>query len=146
MRTILLALAMTLSVGAASAQNAVPPEVVRLENIQVEGDVRTVFVGNSNKHYVLFCNIKAEGCITPETNRNYLLFNGNARWKMPGAKDFLTLAFMQDWTVKYNQGENIGLIAEDGSSGIGVFVLDETGGGYDKTRFSAMAPSSMAQT
>jgi len=53
---------------------------------------------------------------------------------MPGAKDFLTLKFMQDWTVTYNQGKNIGLIAEGPStgSGIGMFILDETGGGYER--------------
>jgi hypothetical protein len=51
-RIVLLALAMTLSAGAASAQNLVPPEIVRLENVQVEGDMRTVYVGNANKHYV----------------------------------------------------------------------------------------------
>ena len=33
---------------------------------------------------------------------------------MPGAKDFLTLAFIQELTIKYNQGENVGLVAEDG--------------------------------
>ena len=51
---------------------------------------------------------------------------------MPGAKDFLTLSSMQDFTIKYNQGQNIGLIAEDKSGGIGMFVLDETGGGYER--------------
>ena len=45
---------------------------------------------------------------------------------MPGATKFLTLADMQDFTVTYNQGENIGLIAKAGSSGIGMFVLDKT--------------------
>jgi uncharacterized protein len=122
------------------AQSPVPPEVVRLENMTVEDDIRTVYLGNSDKHYVLFCNIRADGCITPEENKNYLLFNGNTRWKMPGAKDFLTLAFMQDWTVKYNQGENIGLISEDKSSGIGVFVLDKTGGGYERDTIFADGP------
>jgi len=32
---------------------------------------------------------------------------------MPGAKDFITLAFVQDFTLKYNVGENIGLVAEE---------------------------------
>jgi hypothetical protein len=105
---------MLLSATAASAQNLVAPEVVQLENLQVEGDMQTVYVGNANNHYLLYCNIKAPaGCITPEENKNYLLFNANTRWKMPGAKDFLTLAFIQDWTIKYNQGENIGLVPEE---------------------------------
>ena len=126
-------------------QNLVPPEVVQLENVQVEGDMKTIYVGNANKHYLLFCNIKADGCITPEENKNYLLFDSNTRWEMPGAKDFLTLKFMQHWTVTYNQGKNIGLIAEDPSTpstglGIGMFILDETGGGYEQGTVSSDGP------
>jgi uncharacterized protein YecT (DUF1311 family) len=116
----------------AAGQSPVAPEVVRLENITVEDGVRTVYVGNSDKHYVLFCSVKAEACITPEEDKNYFLFNENTRWKMPGAEKFLTLSSMQDFTIKYNQGQNIGLIAEDKSGGIGMFVLDETGGGYER--------------
>jgi hypothetical protein len=42
-------LALLLQPVAASAQQLVPPEVVRLENVQIEGDVKTVYVGNTNK-------------------------------------------------------------------------------------------------
>ena len=132
---------MLLSATAASAQNIVAPEVVQLENLQVEGDMRTVYVGNANNHYLLYCNIKAPaGCITPEENKNYLLFNANTRWKMPGAKDFLTLAFIQDWTIKYNQGENIGLVPEDGKGDMGLFILDPTGGGYERDTMVSDGP------
>ena len=143
MQIVLLVLAMLVSVSTAYAETLVPPEVVRLENVKVEGDIRTVYMGNANRHYVLFCNIKADGCFTPSSDKNYLLFNANTRWKMPGAKDFLTLKFMQDWTVKYNQGENIGLIAEDPSTkdpGIGMFVLDKTGGGYEQDTIFSDGP------
>ena len=143
MQIVLLVLAMLVSVSTAYAETLVPPEVVRLENVKVEGDIRTVYMGNANRHYVLFCNIKEDGCFTPSSDKNYLLFNANTRWKMPGAKDFLTLKFMQDWTVKYNQGENIGLIAEDPStkdSGIGMFVLDKTGGGYEQDTIFSDGP------
>jgi hypothetical protein len=53
---------------------------------------------------------------------------------MPGAKDFITLAFIQDWTVKYYEGENIGLVPQDPSTkgGFGMFLLDRTGGGYEQ--------------
>jgi hypothetical protein len=130
---VVIALAMMLGADAACAQDIVPPEIVRLENVQVEGDMKHIYVGNATKHYLLYCNLKADGCITPEENKNYLLFNSNTRWKMPGAKDFITLKFMQDWTVTYNSGTNIGLIAETPNKGsaIGVFLLDETGGGYE---------------
>ena len=64
---------MLLSATAATAQNLVAPEVVQLENLQVEGDMRTIYVGNAINHYLLYCNIKAvAGCITPEENKNYL--------------------------------------------------------------------------
>ena len=89
---------MLLAPVAASAQNLVPPEVVQLENLQEDGDMRVVYMGNSTNHYFLYCNMKAAGCIKPEENKNYLLFNSNTRWKMPGAKDFITLATVQDWT------------------------------------------------
>ena len=114
------------------AQDIVPPEVVRFENVRIDGDMRIVTVGNAKKHYSLFCNVKAEGCITPERNKNYLLFNKDTRWKMPGARDFISLAWIQDWTVKYNDGENIALVPEQGGGPkeLGMFLLDRTGGGY----------------
>jgi hypothetical protein len=131
----ILALASLLlwSVTPASAQNLVPPEVVQVEMMQVEGDMRTVYVGNANHHYLLYCNTKATaGCITPEENQNYLLFNADTRWKMPGAKDFITLAFIQDWTIHYNKGENVGLYAENGKGDLGLFIRDPSGGGYEQ--------------
>jgi len=73
-------------------------------------------------------------CITPERNKNYLLFNKDTRWKMPRAKDFISLAWIQDWTVKYNEGENIALVPEQGGGpkDLGMFLLDRTGGGYEQ--------------
>jgi hypothetical protein len=132
-------LTMLLDIAAAYAQT-LPPEVVRLENLQIEDNVKTVYVGNANKHYVLFCNVKTDGCITPEENKDYLLFNKDSRWMMPGATNFLTLALMQELTVTYNQGENIGLIAKDGSSDIGMFVFDKTAGGYEKDTIISDGP------
>lgn len=139
MKIIAIPLVLLLHVAAANAQNS-PAEVVRFENVQVDGEVKTVYLGNANKHYVLFCNVKTDGCITPEEDKDYLLFNKDSRWMMPGATKFLTLAGMQEWTVTYNQGENIGLIAKDGSSGIGMFVLDKTGGGYEKDTINSDGP------
>jgi hypothetical protein len=118
---------------AANAQDIVRPEVVRLERVRVDDEMKIMTMGNAKGHYTLICNVKADGCITPERNKNYLLFNKDTRWKMPGAKDFLTLAFIQDWTVKYNSGENIGLVPEeDANTGLGMFFLDPVGGGYEQ--------------
>ena len=142
MKIALLTSLMMLSATAASAQNLVKPEVVQLENVQEEDGMRTVYVGNANNHYLLFCNTKASaGCITPEENKNYLLFKANTRWKLPGAKDFLTLAFIEELTIKYNQGENVGLVAEDGKGeDLGLFILDPTGGGYEQDTLTSDGP------
>jgi hypothetical protein len=124
------------------AQDVVPPEVVQFENMHIDGDMKIVTVGNANRHYSLICNINAEGCITPERGKNYLLFNKNTRWKMPGAKTFLTLSFIQDWTSKYNQGENIGLVSEQsgGPNTLGMFVIDPAKGGYDQDTIISDGP------
>jgi hypothetical protein len=110
--------------------------------VKIDGEMRTVYVGNANEHWVLYCNVKAAGCITPNANRNYLLFDAKTRWKMPGATDIITLSFVQDWTVKYNQGQNIGLVPEDtkGPSELGIFLLDETGGGYEQDTIFSDGP------
>jgi hypothetical protein len=114
--------------GTSQMDGIVRPEVVRLQKFKkIQDDMKSVTVGNEKRSYWLICNVKADGCITPKSDKNYLLFDKNTRWKMPGATTFLTLAFLQDWTVKYNQAENIGLVAEESSSddgGIGVFFLD----------------------
>jgi hypothetical protein len=82
------------------------------------------------------------GTGTPRRNgKKYLLFKANTRWKMPGAKDFLTLAFIQELTIKYNQGENVGLVAEDGKGeDLGLFILDPTGGGYEQDTLTSDGP------
>jgi hypothetical protein len=130
--TLMVAVLCCTALSAANAQDIVPPEVVRFENVRVDGDVKTVTVGNTKGHYSLFCNVKADGCITPKSGQNYFLFNVSTRWKMPGAKEFLTLATIQDWTVQYNEGENIGVVAEQGDDRLGIFLLDRTGGGYEQ--------------
>jgi hypothetical protein len=139
-KIVLFASLILLSATAASAQKLVPPEVVQLENLQVEGDMRTVYVGNANNHYLIYCNTKADGCFTPEENKNYFLFTESTRWKLPGAKDFLTLAFMQEFFIKYNQGENVALVPEDNNGERGVFIRDPTGGGYERDTIISDGP------
>ena len=107
----------------------IPPEVVRCKNMRISQEVKTLTMSNANGEYFLSCNVKAAGCITPEPGKNYLLFNKNTHWKMPGAKTFINLAFVQDWTVTYNNAENIGLVPQDRSDGsgpgaFGMYMLD----------------------
>jgi hypothetical protein len=123
----------------------VPPEIVRLEKVQVEDELKNVRVGNSKRSYLLYCNVKADGCMTPEPDKNYLLFDKNTRWKMPGATNFLTLAFMQDWKVKYNQGENIGLIPEKKTVTLACLFLTRLAAVTSKTPSSLMGRSFTAQ-
>ena len=140
MKIVPLALLLLLHPVVAGAQTLVPPEVVRSENVRIDGDMKIVTVGNAQRHYTLFCNVKVAGCTTPERGKNYLLFDTSTRWKMPGAKDFITLAFVQDWTVKYNEGENIGLVPEDAKGDLGMFLLDRTGGGYEQDTIFSDGP------
>jgi len=144
MKNVLLGILLLLPAGPAIAQNIVPPEVVRFENVRIEDDVKTVTVGSANRHYSLYCNTKTDGCITPEANKNYFLLNKDTQFKMPGAKGLMTLSFVQDFTVKYNKGENIGLVAAEDVIGpsLGIFLLDTTGGGYEQDMLST---SSVAQ-
>ena len=103
----------------------VPPEIVRSEEVHIRSGVKSLTVGNANGHYSLSCNTNALGCMTPTPGKNYLLFTKTTRWKLPGAKEYLTLEFLQDWTVTYNQAENIGLVpGDEGSPGeLGMYWL-----------------------
>jgi hypothetical protein len=60
--------------------------------------------------------MKARGCITPVSGKNYYVFNKNTKWKMPGARDYITLTWLQDWTVIYTHGESISLLPAEGGS------------------------------
>jgi hypothetical protein len=141
-------LLLSMHVVLANAQNLVPPEVVQFQTVLIEGDAKTVTVGNDHHRYSLLCNAKAASCITPKKGKNYLLFNASTRWKMPGATNFITLAFIQDFTVKYNEGENIGLVSEDRDGDLGVFMLDKTdispfdvaGSGYEQDTIFSDGP------
>ena len=119
------------------------PEIVRIEKVTVQPSTKLIIVGNDLGHYRLSCNIKAEGCITPEPGRDYYLFNKQTRWKMPGATDVIGLPFVQDWTVKYNKAENIGLVRVDAGGGpgaLGLYMLESWDKGTTLTDQSNSAP------
>ena len=101
--------------------DAPEPEVVQLRNIETVGGEKHVTVGNVAGDYVLVCNEAANekdkhpipSCISPRPQTNYLLFRGNTKWLTQGATKksvAMDLAFMQDFTVSYNDSENIGLL------------------------------------
>jgi len=117
------------------------PEIVQLEKVRIENDVKTLIVGNAKARYLLMCSMKAQGCITPAASKNYLLFNKETRWRRPGATGFISLQFMQDWTVSYNDAENIGLLPEE-SDVFGVYWLDKkiTKTGYNQDIITSDGP------
>jgi hypothetical protein len=102
-----------------------PPEVVRSKEVQIEGEVKTLTVGNEHELYHLTCNATLDSCVTPVSGKDYLVFSKTTRWQMPGAKVPLTLKFFQDFSVMYNNQENIALFpAEPGTdSSFGMYVL-----------------------
>ena len=145
MKAIIFALPLLLCPALSSAQNGlVPPQVVRLESLQQDSETKVITVGNAEKHYTLYCNVKAEGCITPEREKDYLLFDTSTRWKMPRAQDFITLAFIQDMTVTYNNSVNIGLVPQ-GGGGPGAASACTSLMASNRTRLFLTGPSSMAR-
>jgi hypothetical protein len=68
---------------------------------------------------------KAKDCVIPEANKNYLLFRSNTRWELHDAidaMDSLIYRIVQVWGAKHDREENIGLIAEDASGDVGMFL------------------------
>lgn len=108
------------------AAKIIPPEVVQVAAVNIAGDIKYVTVSNDMGSYRLMCNIHFDGCITPEPGARYYLFNKNTYWKIPGAKDFISLKWVQDWTGTYKGSENVALVPDETSgaeAGLGVFVL-----------------------
>ena len=113
------------------------PEKVRSKQVQIDNrGVKTITVGNENGDYVLSCNMKADNCVTPVPGKNYYIFNKNTEWKMPRATGYITLAWLQDWSVKYNNGENIALVPVGGGAPeeIGMYWLDSWSADTKTTR------------
>jgi hypothetical protein len=96
--------------------NAPEPEVVQPKSVQTVDRTLRVTVGNTAGDYVLVCNLDAntevgpKSCSAPNPQRNYLLFRGNTKWLVKGAQDPIDLQFMQNYSVRYNDAENIGLL------------------------------------
>ncbi len=115
------------------------PEVVQLKKMEIIDTEKYVTVGNAAGEYVLVCNEEANkdengihSCLSPRPQQNYLLFRANTRWLINGAKEPINLNFMQDWSVTYKRGENIGLLPARKSHGeeFGVYwLLSWTGKG-----------------
>lgn len=104
----------------------VAPEIVRLQDLEIMGDTKALTMKNAAGEYHLACNREARGCESPTPGKNYLLFNDRTHWRLPGAKSYIDLALIQNWTVTYNKGENVGLVPEDNSSGfrLGLYMLE----------------------
>ena len=94
------------------------PEVVQLKKIETIDGEKHVTVGNVAGEYVFVCVDEAndkekyaiQSCLSPRPQQDYLLFQTHTRWLINGAKEPMNLKFMQDWSVAYKRGENIGLL------------------------------------
>ncbi len=109
------------AVKAASDSTVVQPDPQRQpesEEVRIENGLKTLTVGNSHGHYHLWCNIKANACVTPMPGKDYLVFSKTTRWRFGASKEVATLKFFQDFSVIYNNQENIALVpADDGPFG-----------------------------
>jgi hypothetical protein len=74
---------------------------------------KTITVGNANGDYFLVCNMKVLDCL----GKDHYVFNKNTKWKMTGARDYITLACCRIGTVTYTHGENISLFPAEGAAG-----------------------------
>jgi len=109
------------------------PEVVQLERIEQLDGMTRVTVGNVAGDYILTCRPGANkghgipSCLSPRPQRYYLLFRAKTRWQIKGAKEPMNLAFMQEFSVSYNDHENIGLLpamdSADEEGEFGVYSL-----------------------
>jgi S1-C subfamily serine protease len=102
-----------------------PPEVVRSEEVQIDGRIKRITVSNPNNRYHLMCNAETDSCRTPVPDKDYLVFSEATRWRMPGAKEPLTLKFLQDFSVSYQGQQNIALVPSDPDdfNSFGIYVL-----------------------
>ena len=130
MRTVTICGALALTMPMADAQNIAFPEVVRLENVRAEGDMKIVTVGNVQRHYSLFCKVEAIDCITPERGKNYLLLFDNRTSEMATAKEFIASPAVRALIATIQkERQNIVLVPEEGGSPSdrGMFLLDAGG-------------------
>jgi len=131
---ILLAL-FSLSAHQTYAEDLVEPEIVRLESISINGNTKTIHVGNAKGHYTLNCTIGAESasdpkykdtlitmCTSPKSDLDYWVYDNKTKWNIPGAKETSTLQFFEDFSVAY-KGENIALVPTDNKSDWGIYSL-----------------------
>ena len=80
--------------------------------------------------------MKADNCLTPAPGKDYYVFDKNSKWRMPGATKSMTLSWIQDWSVKYPNGENIALIPAGGGAPqeMGMYWLDSWSADAEPTK------------
>ena len=92
-------------------------------------------MGNADGEYVLSCDIAEETCVTPLPGKDYYLFTKTTKWKFSGATKYATLEFFQDFTISYNNAENIALIpTAAGDSQVGMYWLSSWTAADAKTK------------
>lgn len=124
-KVVLLGLMPLTATMAVAAEPMKEPEIVRFESVRTAGDSKFVILGNARGRYSLSCRLMATGCITPSAAKDYYVFKKGTRWRMPGAKVDIDLAFVQEWIGAYKNSENIGLVPKEGGGPetLGIFIL-----------------------
>lgn len=69
---------------------------------QSDEDMKQVVMAGSQGRYILFCNLKALGCISPLPGRPYRIITESTTGKPD-------LAWIKDWYVSYNPAETVGI-------------------------------------
>jgi hypothetical protein len=118
-------------VGGTPVAGAPVPEIVQLKKIEEIGETKQVTVGNFAGDYLLACSLAAntdhpvKSCLSPSPRVDYLLFRENTKWLISGGKEPMSLSFMENWSVSYNNAENVGLISANHANGeaFGVYRL-----------------------
>ena len=109
---------------AAPDSTLVAPDTVRVEKVTFVGSVKNLTVSDAKGRYMLACNSGLDTCLTPAPSKDYFLFNKTTKWKFPGATGYVTLDWLQDWSIKYTNLENIALVPDEGArTAIGMYWL-----------------------
>jgi hypothetical protein len=124
-KPIYLLLLVSAAVSISARVESAAPEIVWAVSVTIDSRGKRVTMESDTGRYVLACNPKADGCITPVPKGRYYLFTKDTLWQMPGAKQPINLEWLQDWMVRYPDAENIGLVPVDGGlPSFGMFVLE----------------------
>lgn len=99
----LVALLLLVSCAFAVAQSSSRNEVVRLVSVNLEGGKKRVVMRSKDATYVFYCDLGADGCLTPIPGKPYWLITENSTGKY-------NLAWLKYWYVEYHNAQTVGIV------------------------------------